>query len=82
MTEPVTARMSELTRADRIELDDGIARQDRRVRRLVTALEADDRIDAIVQEDREVILVLAPGLEADAVQAIADGSWGATRGQG
>ncbi|MEA2652223.1 MAG: hypothetical protein QOI85_1944 [Chloroflexota bacterium] len=59
-----------------VSFDDAVAhRQERRIARLVERLAAEAGVEDAIHEDREVVLVRAPGLSAPELDAIVEGHW-------
>jgi hypothetical protein len=59
-----------------VSFDDGVAhRQERKVARLVERLAAEAGVEEAVHEDREVVLVRAPGLSALELESTVAGLW-------
>lgn len=59
-----------------VSFDDGVAhRQERKIARLVERLAAEAGVEEAVHEDREVVLVRAPGLSALELESTVAGLW-------
>jgi hypothetical protein len=59
-----------------VSFDDAVAhRQERRIDRLVAQLPTQPGVEEAVHEDREVVLVRAPGLSASELESVVAASW-------
>ena len=59
-----------------VSFDDVVShRQGRRIARLVEGLTRELGVEAAIHEDREIVLVRAPGLSASELESMVDGLW-------
>lgn len=72
----VLQRIDDRRFTHQLSFDEVVAhRQERKIARLVEQLAAERGVEEAVHEDREVVLIRAPGLSAAALEAIVAGMW-------